>query len=114
VSTESKANALKRGRINRTPQGSPSAAPLPPPPQPLPPTTTPTGRATAGRGRRGHLRKLSLELKPDEHDRLKMWLLTAFGGDAKATPVLRALLSEAYTDPALTERVRRHLTQSHD
>jgi len=111
VSAESKADALKRGRINRTPAGSPSAAPLPPA-QPRPPTTD--ARAAAGQGRRGHLRKLSLELRPEEHDRLKMWLITAFGGDAKATPVLRALLSEAYTDPALTERVRRHLTQSQD
>ncbi|MEU8310879.1 hypothetical protein AB0C84_46225 [Actinomadura sp. NPDC048955] len=42
-----------------------------------------------------------------------MWLITAFGGDAKATPVLRAVLAEAYTDPTLTERVRRRL-QSRD
>jgi len=67
------------------------------------------GRAAAGEGRRGHLRKLSLELQPEDHDRLKVWIISAFGGDTAAASVLRALLAEAYADPALTERVRRRL-----
>lgn len=114
MSAENKAAALDRGRRTRRPEGPPSATPLPPPE----PATedqgaverpaTP-GRAPSGQGRRGHLRKMSLELTPDDHNRLKVWLVTAFGGDAKATPVIKALLAEAYADPALTDRVRRRL-----
>lgn len=109
-----KADALNRGLQNRRPPG-PSAQPLPPAAEtPSRPSTSPTGprpgqRAPAGHGRRGHLRKMSLELTPDEHDRLKLWLVSAFGGDARATPVLKALLAEAQNDPALTERIRRRL-----
>lgn len=117
-----KTSALNRGRQNRRPGGAPSATPLPAT-EPLPdmpdaPTTSATssrppartaGRAPDGHGRRGHLRKMSLELAPDEHDRLKMWLVSAFGGDTKATPVIKALLAEAYADPALTDRIRRRL-----
>ncbi|MFI0454537.1 hypothetical protein [Actinomadura sp. 6N118] len=121
---ESKGATLNRGRSSRRPDGParPSAVPLPDMPEPEAAPVddgqddhaprrrqVSAGRAAPGHGRRGHLRKLSLELTPDDHDRLKFWLLNAFGGDAKATPVLRALLAEAYADPALTERVRRRL-----
>ncbi len=121
---EGKAAALARGRRTRGPAGRPSAQPIPPEePAETGPTTgggpevqpeRPEGRAPAGQGRRGHLKKLSLELTTAEHDRLKLWLVTAFGGSAKATPVLRALLAEAYDDPGLTERVRARLEQSRD
>lgn len=115
-----KADALNRGRQARSP-GAPSAQPLPVPlpdmpadPSPSPATSSgrparTAGRAPDGHGRRGHLRKLTVEMTPNEHDRLKMWLITAFSGDTKATPVIKALLAEAYTDPALTDRIRRRL-----
>lgn len=114
MSTDSKSAALQRGRRNRSPQGPPSATPLPPPADVEQQPRAAGGRAPVGQGRRGHLRKLSLELPPEDHDRLKMWIITAFGGDTAAAPVLRALLAEAYTDPALTDRVRRRLEQSRD
>ncbi|WP_344457413.1 hypothetical protein, partial [Actinocorallia aurantiaca] len=60
----------------------------------------------AGQGRRGHLRKISVEMTPEEHTRLKHWILNAFGSDARATPVIKALLEQAYNDPALTGYVR--------
>ncbi|QXJ27085.1 hypothetical protein AGRA3207_007883 (plasmid) [Actinomadura graeca] len=121
-----KAAALSRGRQARRPgpAAPPATPPLPdmpaPPPAPSPTSATPAapsratpatpaGRAPDGHGRRGHLRKMSLEMTPDEHDRLKVWLVNAFGGDTRATPVLKALLAEAYTDPALTDRIRRRL-----
>lgn len=79
MSTASKAEARNRGRATDVPTG-PSATPLPPP-EPAPqdqdqdqatpadrPQHTPS-RATAGKGRRGHLRNLSLERTPDDHDR---------------------------------------------
>lgn len=116
MSTDSKAAALQRGRRNRDPnrQGPPSATPLPPPADVEQQPRPGAGRASAGQGRRGHLRKLSLELPPEEHDRLKVWIITAFGGGTAAAQVLRALLAEAYADPALTERVRRRLERPRD
>lgn len=118
----SKAEALSRGRRQRRPDGAPSATPLPNMPSPpdsansgpadtAPAAPAPPGRAAPGQGRRGHLRKISVEMYPDEHDRLKLWLLNAFGGGAKATPIIKALLAEAYSDPALTDRIRRRLDQ---
>lgn len=115
MSASDKAAALARGRDKRAPSRPPAG---PPSATPLPPVEDeqhqPPGRAPAGTGRRGHLRKVSLELAPSEHDRLKLWVLTAFGGGTTTAPVLRALLAEAYTDPALTDRVRRRLEQSRD
>ena len=111
MSTASKADALNRGRANRGP-GGPSAKPLPPlanegqDHEHRPPAG---GRAPTGQGRRGHLRKVSLELTPEDHDRLKVWIVTAFGGGTAAAPVLRALLTEAQHDPALTDRIRQRL-----
>ncbi|MGW4802940.1 hypothetical protein [Kitasatospora sp. NPDC004272] len=52
---------------------------------------------------------MSLEMTPDEHYQLHSWLLTAFGSTAKATPVLKAMLQEAYHDTAFTDRVRKRL-----
>lgn len=84
-------------------------------PDALPPEAPQTsGRAPAGQGRRGHLRKTSVEFSPAEHDRLKTWVVTAFGGGTSTASVLRALLAEAYADPALIERVRRRLLKSLD
>lgn len=48
-------------------------------------------------------------MTPDEHYQLHSWLLTAFGSTAKATPVLKAMLQEAYHDTAFTDRVRKRL-----
>ncbi|KJY32159.1 hypothetical protein [Streptomyces sp. NRRL S-495] len=116
-----KAAALRSGRTNRsrTLTGGPSAAA----PQGSAPTgtaaTAETDRTTAapaapgrradGDGRRGHFRKLSVEMTPEEHRDLKQWLLNAFDSDTKATPVIKALLAEAYHDTAFTDRVRRRL-----
>lgn len=113
-----KAASLNRGLTNRT-VGAPSAVPLPPPADPVMEESRDSATAQSrdtvrrpdGQGRRAQFKKLSLELTPDDHVRLKQWLLTAFGSDARATPVLRALLAEAYADPALTERVRARLSR---
>jgi hypothetical protein len=115
MTASSKADALNRGRSTRGMGGS--AVPLPPPDREGPdhePRSPAAGRAPAGQGRRGHLRKVSLELTPEDHDRLKLWIIGTFGGGTAAAPVLRALLAEAQHDPALTERVRRRMEQSRD
>ncbi|MFD9063296.1 hypothetical protein ACFVZ3_17485 [Kitasatospora purpeofusca] len=52
---------------------------------------------------------MSVEMTPEEHRDLKQWLLNAFDSDTKATPVIKALLAEAYHDTAFTDRVRRRL-----
>lgn len=115
MSESSKAAALNRGRQRRRPDGAPSAIPLPPEPQAEAPAPAEpphrTGRAPDGHGRRGHLRKLSVEMTPAEHDQFKRWLIDAFGGDARGAPVIKALIAEAYTNTALTERVRQRLSQ---
>ncbi|MEU6235390.1 hypothetical protein [Kitasatospora sp. NPDC047058] len=52
---------------------------------------------------------MSLEMTPDEHRQMRTWLLQAFDSDVKATPVIKAMLAEAYHDTAFTDRVRKRL-----
>lgn len=112
MNAQGKADALNRGRAGR----GGSAVPLPPeaPAEDAPRTPTTGERRPDGQGRRGHMRKVSMELTPPEHDRFKAWIVATFGGTTAGAAVLRGLLAEAYENPALTERVRRRLQQSRD
>ncbi|GAA0970572.1 hypothetical protein [Actinocorallia libanotica] len=106
---EAAARALTNGLAKRAVR-RPSATPIPPDPatEESRDAAAPGARkpVPAGQGRRGHLRKISVEMTPEEHTRLKHWILNAFGSDARATPVIKALLEQAYNDPALTGYVR--------
>jgi len=103
ASSGSKADALSRGKAGRG-----SARPLPLPEGAGGAEKRSPAVSTPGTNQRG-MRKVSVEMKPAEHDRFKVWVITTFGGGAAGAQVLRALLAEAYEDPALIERVRQRL-----